>query len=123
MTTKQKDIAIGVSVIASVMVFALGMILWPYMPKDGKWLPKLYYLTTASTLYGFSLIIFITAKSKWWKIGSYFALSVCSVNLYVELFLDPTHWTVWSGGLIVAVGANVWLVGALVEKIKSKKDG
>ncbi len=120
MNDKKKDILVGVMVIFTVMVFALGMILWPYMPKNNAVLNKLYYLTTSSVLYFFSLIVFIIATGKLLKIASCIGLGIFSVNLYVELFLDPTHWTAWSAGLIVAVSVNMWLTVNIIERLRIK---
>jgi phosphotransferase system glucose/maltose/N-acetylglucosamine-specific IIC component len=67
-----------------------------------------------------SVLIFICANSFWWKVGSSIMMSVFGINLYVELYLDPTNWTKWDMWLLIIVGGNTLLVMLIVEKIKSK---
>lgn len=112
----------AVLTLASVVIFALGVILWPLMPKDDTILSKLYYLSTSCSLYALSLVIFIIAKSTWLKAISCLGLGVFSINLYIELFLDPLHWTRCSIGLIIFVAANLFLIVSITEKLKSKKN-
>ena len=121
MSNKVKDIAIAVIVFSTVIVFVMGMILWPYMPKEGA-LSKLFYICSSSALYALSLVCFIVASSKWWKVASYIGLAVFGINLYVELFLDPQHWTNWSLGLLIVVPTNIFLVAVITEKIKNGKN-
>ncbi len=117
----RKDTTIGILCIATVVVYVLGMVFWPYMPKESQLLSKLYYLTTSSVLYIMSVIINIVAQTKWVRIGSFAAMGAFSVNLYVELFLDPEKWTKWSVGLLIIVPLNMLIMGYVINKIKSKK--
>ena len=117
-----KDSYIALLSIISAGIFLLGMILWPIMPKEHIILGKLYYITGASVLYILSLIIFMLAHTRWMKISSCILLSVFSINLYVELFLDPLNWTKWDFGLIIVVGVKLFLVVSIIERIKQKRN-
>lgn len=121
MDTKGEQILIGLLLIAITAVFTLGMIMWPSYPKDGTWIGNLYYVTTSSVLYFLSLVVFMLAKSKIVKAASYLCLAIFSVNLYVELYLDPTNWTAWSLGLIIFVAVNLFLTAAIIERLKKNK--
>lgn len=121
MGTKGEQILIGILIIAITAVFTLGMIMWPSFPKDGTWVGNLYYVTTSSVLYLLSVVVFMLAKSKVVKAASYLGLAIFSVNLYVELYLDPTNWTAWSLGLIVVVAVNLFFTAAIIERFKNKK--
>ena len=90
------------------------------MPKDTPVLNNIYYLSIASTIYGLSTVLFITAKSRVVKIVTCIWVAVSSVALYKEIFLDPTNWTWWSAGLLLFVSLNLFLIVSIVEKIKSK---
>jgi len=116
-----KDITIALVILTIGLVYVLGMICWPYMPKTDPILSKLYYLTTSSVLYALSLVIHLIAKSKWLKICSFAALGIFSVNLYVELFLDPENWTNWSLGLLIIVPTKMFLLAVIINKVKAKK--
>lgn len=119
----KKNIALSVAMIAISAVFVLGMIYWPKMPKDDKVLRNLYYITTASVLYMMSWVILAIANSIWLKAASCLGIGVFSVNLYVELFLDPRNWTSWNWWLILFVAGNMFLSICIIEKLKSKRDG
>lgn len=108
--------------IVSAAVFLFGMVYWPDMPKEHLILGKLYYITGASVMYVMSLIIFMLANTRFWKISSCVLLAVFSINLYVELFLDPTNWTKWDFWLIAVVGVKLFLVISIIEKIKQKRN-
>lgn len=120
MKDKNQHIA-AILTIATSILFILGVVLWPFMPKVNL-LDKLYYVTTSFSLYSLSLVIFIIAKSTWLKAVSCLGLGVFSINLYIELFLDPLHWTRWSIGLIIFVALNLFLIVSITEKLKSKKN-
>lgn len=120
MDKKYQDIAMGICCLMITSVFAFGMIDWPNHPKDGTWIGNLYYVTITSVAYIMSVLIFICANSFWWKVGSSIMMSVFGINLYVELYLDPTNWTKWDMWLLIIVGGNTLLVMLIVEKIKSK---
>lgn len=112
--------AMALSSIAIASIFAISMIKWPDYPKDGTWIGNLYYVSTASVLYIMSVLLFICANSFWWKVGSAFSMAVFGVNLYVELYLDPTNWTSWDLWLVIIVSFNTLLVVFITEKLKSK---
>lgn len=117
----KRDIAVFILIVAIMAIFVLGMIYWPSFKKDGTLLGNLYYVTMSSVLYMSSMVWNLLAQKKIHKIGSYLGMAVFGVNLYVELFLDPTHWTNWSFGLVVCVAANLLLYGIIVDKLKNKK--
>lgn len=121
--SNKADISIGILIVSVTSIFALGMIFWPYMPKDSKVLSNLYYICTSSALYMGSVIWFLMAETKWVKFASCFGMATFSVNVFVELFLDPRHWTAWSGWLILIVAANLFLSVSIIEKLKSKRNG
>ena len=121
--SNKKDIALFVAITTISAVFVLGMIYWPEMPKDDKVLKNLYYVTTASVLYMLSWIVLIMASNIWVKAASCLGVGVFSVNLYIELFLDPTHWTKWNWWLVVFVSVNMFLSVLIVEYLKRNKDG
>lgn len=118
MDNKYQDIAMAICCIMLTSVFAFGMIDWPNHPKDGTWIGNLYYVTISSVAYVMSVIIFICAKGFWWKAASAIMMATFCTNLYVELYLDPTHWTNWDMWLLIIVGGNTLLVMFIVEKIK-----
>lgn len=117
---KTKDIASAICLVMILGVFAIGMIYWPNMPKDHKVFRNLYYITTASVLYMLSWLIFIIANNEWLKGASCLGIGIFSVNLYVELFLDPTNWTRWDFWLIIFVSVNMFLSVRLLDKVKNK---
>lgn len=119
----KRDIAIAASLAANLAVYAFGFFGWSYMPKDNAVLYNLYYISIASAIYGFSLVMFMLANGKWSKIVSCIWLGVSSAALYTELFLDPTNWTWWSLGLCVVVSLNMFLSVSIIERIKNKKNG
>ena len=119
MGKKTKDIAMCVCCLMVTSVFAFGVIAWPEFPEDGTWVGNLYYVTTSSVLYALSVIVFISANSFWWKVGSVIGMSVFATNLYVELYLDQKNWTNWDGTLIIVVSLNTLLVMFITEKLKS----
>lgn len=118
--TKKDEMLSAVLMISVCIVFMLGMVLWPYMPKDDKYLSKLYYLTISSVMYLLCVIVFIVANTRWLKVASCLGIGVFSVNLYIEMFLDPLHWTAWSWGLIIIVSLNMFLSVILLSKLKKK---
>lgn len=117
----KKELPIALTVITIGLVYVLGMIYWPYMPKTDPILSKLYYPTTASVMYAMSLIIHLIAQSRWLKVCSFAALGIFSVNLYVELFLDPANWSKWSLGLLIIVPTKMFLLAVIINKVKAKK--
>lgn len=119
--SSKKDIALASAILAILAIFAFGMIYWPDMPKNKPVLKDLYYITIASVLYMMSWVIFIIANTKWLKIVSCLGISVFSVNLYVEVFLDPLHWTKWNGILIGFVAINMMISVLILERIKNNK--
>jgi len=115
-----QELAMALSSFSIASIFAISMIKWPDFPKDGTWIGNLYYVSTASVLYIMSVLLFICANSFWWKVGSAFSMAIFGVNLYVELYLDPTNWTNWDLWLVVIVSFNTLLVVFITEKLKSK---
>lgn len=120
MKIEKNDIAMCILSITIPLVFIIGMVKWPDFPKDGTWKGNLYYVCTAGTLYMMSVVAFIAAKTRLWKIGSCFGIAIFGVNLYVELYLDPTHWTNWNMALVLVVSFNTLLTVFIIEKLKSK---
>lgn len=118
--SRKKDIALACLIVSISAVFVLGMIYWPSMPKGDKVLRNLYYITTASVLYMMSWVTLIMAHNFWLKGASCIGVGVFSVNLYVEVFLDPRHWTNWSWWLVLFVSVNMFLAVIILEKLKSK---
>jgi len=117
--SKKKDIAIAASLAAILAVYAFGFLGGAYMPKYYAVLYNLYYISIASTVYGFSLVMFMLSNGLFSKVVSCIWLGVSSAALYTELFLDPTNWTWWSAGLVVFVSVNLFLSISIIEKIKS----
>lgn len=115
-----QELAMALSSFSIASIFAISMIKWPDFPKDGTWIGNLYYVSTASVLYIMSVLLFICANSFWWKVGSAFSMAIFGVNLYVELYLDPTNWTNWDLWLVMIVSFNTLLVVFITEKLKSK---
>lgn len=113
--------AIPFALICLLAIYAFGFFGWRYMPNVAI-LNNIYYISVASTIYGMSIVIFITAINKLIKIISCLWLGVSSAALYNEIFLDPTNWTWWSAGLVIFVSLNLLLTVSIVEKIKSKND-
>jgi len=109
----------GVCSVMITSVFAFGMIEWPNYPKDGSLLGNLYYITSASVLYALSVLVFIAANSFWWKVGSALSMAIFSVNLYVEVYLDPTKWSSWDATLLIVVSLNTLIMTFIIEKLKS----
>jgi hypothetical protein len=120
MNTK-KDIGLAAVMFVIVFIFVFGMVFWTDMPADVKILNNLYYITIATVLYFMSWVIFIIAKTPFLKGMSCLGVGIFSVNIYVELFLNPKHWTQWDGLLVLFVSLNLFLAVRLLEKIKSKK--
>jgi len=115
-----QELAMALSSFSIASIFAISMIKWPDFPKDGTWIGNLYYVSTASVLYIISVLLFICANVIWWQVGSAFSMAIFGVNLYVELYLDPTNWTNWDLWLVVIVSFNTLLVVFITEKLKSK---
>lgn len=115
-----QELAMALSSFSIASIVAISMIKWPDFPKDGTWIGNLYYVSTASVLYIMSVLLFICANSFWWKVGSAFSMAIFGVNLYVELYLDPTNWTNWDLWLVMIVSFNTLLVVFITEKLKSK---
>jgi len=121
--SKKNDISIAVLLATILSVYAFGFFGWQYMPKDNVILYNLYYISIASTIYGFSWIMFMSFNGKWSNIFSCLWVGVSSAALYQELFLDPTNWTWWSLGLVIVVSLNMFLSVVLIQKIKNKNNG
>lgn len=115
-----EQFAMGMAALVIPIGFAICMIKWPDYPKDGTWIGNLYYVCTASTLYVMSVIFYMIASTMWAKVTTAFCMALFGVNLYVELYLDPTHWSNWSILLLLIVTANTLLMVFLIEKLKSK---
>lgn len=120
---KRKDFAIAAVMVVIVAIFAFGMIYWPDMPKDKFVLKNLYYITIASVMYMLSWVVFMVVvnNSVILKVASCLGVAVFSVNLYIEIFLDPTHWTKWNLWLILFVGVNLFLSVSIIEIIRKNK--
>lgn len=120
MGNKKSDIILGLSCLSITMVFMWGMIKWPYFTKDSWWY-NLYYLCTSSALYALSLVINITARTFWFKVGSAAGITVFGMNLYIELFRDPKNWSKFDFVQLIIVGLTSLLVIVIIEKLKQKK--
>jgi len=118
-TSKVEQLAMGVAALVVPISFAICMIKWPDYPKDGTWIGNLYYVCTASTMYVMSTVFYMMAKKFWVKVATAFCMALFGVNLYVELYLDPTNWTKWDFTLLLAVSANTLLVVFIIEKLKT----
>ena len=120
--SNKKDIGLGMIMLVIVAIFALSMIYWPDMPKNVKVLNNLYYISIASALYMLSWVVFIVAQTPFFKGMSCLGIGVFATNLYIELFLNPKHWTQWDGLLILFVSANLFLSVRLLDKYKKKQE-
>lgn len=109
----------GIAAFVIPLSFAICMVKWPDYPKDGTWVGNLYYVCTASTLYVMSVIFYMMAQKFWVKVTTAFCMALFGVNLYVELYLDPTNWTKWDMWLLIIVSGNTLLVVFITEKLKS----
>ena len=121
--SRKRDMLFAVVLCAMFTLYVLSMIFWPKMPKDVKVLKDLYYITTASVMYMLSWIVFMLCNNewKWIKGASCLGIGVFSVNLYVEIFLDPTDWSSWDFWLIIFVTINMFLSIRIIDKIKKSK--
>lgn len=121
MSNKKKDIAFGFVMLFIVSIFIFGMLKWPEYKQSHIPIAKnLYYVTVSFVMYTFSFLVLLLAQRFWFKVGASIALSVFAINLYVELFLDPQHWSNWDMWLIVVVAGNLLVTNIIIEKIKSK---
>jgi len=124
MSDKQKDIAMFFVMLFVASAFAFAMVKWPdFIDSEYKIGRQLFYLTGAFVMYVFSFVALLLSKGFWAKVGTSIAFSVFCVNLYVEIFLDPKHWTDWDMWLIPSVALNLVATLVLIEKIKSKPNG
>lgn len=114
-----EQFAMGIAAFVIPLSFAICMVKWPDYPKDGTWVGNLYYVCTASTLYVMSVIFYMMAQKFWVKVTTAFCMALFGVNLYVELYLDPTNWTKWDMWLLIIVSGNTLLVVFITEKLKS----
>jgi len=115
-----EQFAMGIAAFVIPLSFAICMVKWPDYPKDGTWLGNLYYVCTASTLYVMSVIFYMMAQKFWVKITTAFCMAIFAVNLYVEIYLNPTNWSNWSLLLLLVVTGNTLLMVFIIEKLKSK---
>lgn len=124
MKEKHKDILFVFAVLSTIGIFMFGMIEWPNFQKTGSnTLSKnLYYITVSFTMYILSFVLMLFARSFWAKVAASLLLSVFGVNLYIELFLDPKHWTEWDFKAIIVFAANLILSFTIIEKIKQSND-
>lgn len=101
-----------------------GMIMWPYFKEVGtnRITKNLYYVTTSFTMYMLSFVFMLFSRTYWMKVAASICLSVFGVNLYIELFLDPKHWTDWDFWAIIVFAANMVLSFTIIEKIKAKNE-
>lgn len=116
----KKDILIFLSCLGIIAFFIWGMAKWPDF-KKGEWGYNLYYVCMCSCIYATSLVLNITAQKPLAKIGSALLMAVFGMNLYIELFKDPTHWTHFDMlQLAVVTGITLFIV-LIIEKLKSWK--
>ena len=96
MENKVKNIISGVCCIFVAAIFIYGMSSWQNynVPKDGKILGNLYYITIASCLMMTGLIIRISATGLFYKLCGCALYSLFYVNLFIELKRDPTSWNI-----------------------------
>lgn len=121
MVINKKDIAIAVVMLSLCSIFIVGMVKWPEYPKDGTWIGNMYYVTVASVLYFCGVVFNILATTRWVKVASFTVMGVFAWNLYVELFLDPVHWSKLDFGLLVFVTLNTTISGYIIERLKQKR--
>jgi hypothetical protein len=124
MKEKHRDMLFTLVVLSTIGVFMFGMIYWPTYQASGKGAmsKNLYYITVSFTMYMLSFIVMLFAKSFTMKAAASLLLSVFGVNLYIELFLDPKHWTDWDFTAIVVFAANLILSFTIIEKIKQSNE-
>lgn len=118
--TNIEQFAMGLAAFVIPIGFAICMIKWPDYPKDGTWLGNLYYVCVASTLYVMSVIFYMLATTLWAKLTTAFCMAIFGTNLYIEIYLDPTHWSNWSIVLLLVVSLNTLIMVFVIEKLKSK---
>lgn len=122
MNSKTKDILFTLIVLFTIGIFMFGMIEWPSFQVTGKSViaKNLYYVTVSATLYILSFITIMFSHTFIMKCASSLLVSLFGVNLYIELFLDPKHWTAWDVWAIVVFSANLIFSFTIIEKIKIK---
>lgn len=124
MSQKYKNILFFFVVMSTIGVFLFGMIMWPHYKEVGttKVTKQLYYVTTSFTMYMLSFVLMLFVKTYWMKVAASLSLALFGVNLYIELYLDPQHWTSWDFWAIVVFAANLILSFTIIEKIRPKRD-
>lgn len=124
MSEKKKGILFFLALVSTIGIFMYGMIMWPSFQEHGssKLAKNLYYVTISFTMYTLSFVLMLFSKTYLMKVASSLLLSVFGVNLYIELFLDPKHWTNWDFWAIIVFAANMILSFTIIEKIRPKKD-
>lgn len=101
-----------------------GMVSWPSYQINGKSIlaKNLYYVTVSFTLYMLSFVVMLFSRTFIMKAASSLLFSLFGVNLYIELFLDPKHWTDWDFTAILVFAANLILSFIIIEKIKQSNE-
>jgi len=119
MTEKQKDIAFSFVILAMIGTFLFGIIMWPsFQSSKAKIAGNLYYVTVSFVMYIMSFSALILAKGYWSRVAASLLVALFSVNLYIELFLDPKHWTNWDFWAICVLAANLFVSYIILDKIK-----
>lgn len=111
---------IGVASFFVGLVFMWGMVSWPYYDKGVATGYKIYYLCVSSVLYVMSFIIHVVAKSTLAKVLTAGGMAIFGMNLYIELFRDPTNWSNFDFAQLIIVGATTLVMVLIMEKLKRK---
>lgn len=124
MKEKHRDMLFTFVVLSTIGVFMFGMVSWPSYQINGKSIlaKNLYYVTVSFTLYMLSFVVMLFSRTFIMKAASSLLLSLFGVNLYIELFLDPKHWTDWDFTAILVFAANLILSFIIIEKIKQSNE-
>lgn len=124
MQSKHKNILFFLAVLSTIGVFMFGMVMWPHFKEVGtnRITKSLYYVTTSFTMYMLSFVLMLFSKTYWMKVASSLLLAMFGVNIYIELYLDPAHWTSWDFWAILIFAANMILSFTIIEKIKVKNE-
>lgn len=124
MKEKHRDILFTFVVLSTIGVFMFGMVSWPSYQINGKSIlaKNLYYVTVSFTLYMLSFVVMLFSRTFIMKAASSLLFSLFGVNLYIELFLDPKHWTDWDFTAILVFAANLILSFIIIEKIKQSNE-
>lgn len=94
--------------------------MWPTFDKKGVDGYKVYYLCVSSVLYVLSFIIHLFARNLWSKVLTAAGMAVFGMNLYIELFRDPTNWSNFDFAQLIIVGSTTLVIVLIIEKLKSK---